>query len=104
MVYIHRHSSILRLDLFGVGFTLHGECRSNSLSTKVLLAAILASWVSAAATFACMCRQNPVRGQLETFPLPEKTNTIKCFAYLRLKYEGCIAYILHISSLGRQNT
>ena len=25
MVYIHRYSSILRLDLFGVGFTLHSE-------------------------------------------------------------------------------
>ena len=35
MVYIHRHSSILRLDLFGVGFALHGECRSNSHSTEV---------------------------------------------------------------------
>ena len=30
MVYIHRHSSILRLELFGVGFTLHGEYWSNS--------------------------------------------------------------------------
>ena len=26
MVYIHRHSSILRLDLIGVGFALHDEC------------------------------------------------------------------------------
>ena len=46
MVYIHRHSSILRLDLFGIGFTLHGECRSNSLSTEVLLAATPVNWVS----------------------------------------------------------
>ena len=38
----------------------------------------------------CMCHQNPFRGRPETFPLPKKSNTIKCFAYLRLKYEGCI--------------
>ena len=93
MVYIHRHSSILRLDLFALGFTLDGEYRSNSLSTEVLLAAIPVNWASAA-TFACMCHQNPVRGQPETFPLPEKSHTIKCFAYLRLKYEGCI-YCIH---------
>ena len=36
---IHRHSLILRLDLFGVGFTLYGECRSNSVSTEVRFAA-----------------------------------------------------------------
>ena len=30
----------------------------------------------------CMCRQNPITGRPETFPLLEKSHTIKCFAYL----------------------
>ena len=81
-VYIHRHSSILRLDLFSVGFTLHGECWSNPHSAELLLCCN-PSKLGISSHF-CMCRQNPVSCWRETFPL------LPYFAYLRLKYEGCI--------------
>ena len=85
MVYIHRHSSILRLDLIGVGFALHDECWSNSpySSTEELFAATLVNWVSGATVHVL---SEPLQGLTGNISPGEKQKShTKCFACLRSK-------------------
>ena len=91
MVFIHRHSSNLRLNL--------SICRSYS-ALWVLKYFVLhpVNWVSADTLHVPL---EPLRGWPETFLPPEKSHT-KCFASLRQIVKGCLhllSYLIHEISL-----
>ena len=75
--YIHRHRSILRLDLISVGFALHGECWSNSpySSTEELFAATPVNWVSVATVHVL---SEPLQGLTGNISPGEKPYKVFC--------------------------